>query len=61
MGKEGPRARRIAERDFRGAIEREVETKFLAPIRARGVQNGRAAIGVFSRGVRAQPVQPKEK
>lgn len=59
--KKGPRAKRIAERDFRGAIEQEMETKFLAPIRAQGVQNGRAAISIFSRGLRAQPVFLKEK
>jgi hypothetical protein len=61
MAKLGPRAQRIAERDFRGALEQEMETRFLAPVRVRGIQNGRAAIGVFNRSPRAQPVTSKEK
>jgi hypothetical protein len=38
-----------------------METRFLAPVRVRGIQNGRAAIGVFNRSPRAQPVTSKEK
>ncbi len=55
----GPRARRIQERELRGAIEQEFETKFLAPLRTQGAQNARAATNVFSRGLRSAPVPTK--
>ena len=49
MAKLGPRAKRIAEREFRESLEREFEGKVREQFKQSGIKNARAAVGWMQR------------